>query len=354
MYFITHPDCLLHDVGAWHPERPARLSHLEDYLIASQRMTLLTRVDAPVATRSELLRVHSAAYLTRLERLATSATPHAPSVIDSDTMVTPHTLRAAARAAGAVRLAVDLVLGGIPGRGDAPVLGGEQPCSAGTTRGTPLRPDRAFCAVRPPGHHALRDNAMGFCFYNNVAVGAAHAAAHHGARRIAIVDFDVHHGNGTEDFVRHWLAGEAGESSQAGSADQILVSPQIPQVPPMLFTSVFLHPFYPAVPEGPTPPGIVHVPLPAGTDSAAFRSAVRDQILPPLADFRPDLLFISAGFDGHAADPYGDWHLEEDDFAFITEALVQATTCSIVSVLEGGYDLAALDRSCAAHIDALL
>ncbi len=312
MYFITHPDCLLHDVGAWHPERPARLSHLSDYLIASQRMTLLTRVDAPAATRDQLLRVHSAAYLTRLERLATSATTDAPAVIDSDTMVTPHTLQAARRAAGAVRLAVDLVFGG------------------GEPRGAPLRPDRAFCAVRPPGHHALRSGAMGFCFYNNVAVGAAHAAAHHDARRIAIVDFDVHHGNGTEDFVR-------------GIPDS-----------PLLFISAFQHPFYPAVPEGPTPPGIVHVPLPAGTDGPTFRSAVADQILPPLADYRPDLLFISAGFDGHAADPYADWHLHEDDFAFITEALVAATTCPIVSVLEGGYDLAALDRSCAAHIDALL
>jgi len=327
MYFITHPDCLLHDVGAWHPERPARLSHLSDYLIASQRMTLLTRVDAPAATRDELLRVHSAAYLSRLERLATSATPDAPSVIDSDTMVTPYTLRAAARAAGAVRLAVDLVLGGRTEAGGARALGGEAPCSAGTSRGRPLRPDRAFCAVRPPGHHALRDGAMGFCFYNNVAVGAAHAAAQYDARRIAIVDFDVHHGNGTEDFVRH-----------SG----------------MLFVGVFQHPFYPGVPEGQAPPGIVHVPLPAGTDGRTFRSAVADQILPPLADYRPDLLLISAGFDGHAADPYADWHLHEDDFAYITEALVAATDCPVVSVLEGGYDLAALDRSCAAHIDALL
>ncbi|PIQ62259.1 MAG: deacetylase [Bacteroidetes bacterium CG12_big_fil_rev_8_21_14_0_65_60_17] len=318
MYFITHPDCLLHDVGLWHPERPARLTHLEDHLIASQRMHLLTRVDAPAATHTELLRVHSPAYLARLCRLAASATPNAPSVIDSDTMVTPHTLRAAARAAGAVRLAVELVLS----RERLP--GGERPL------GTPLRADRAFCAVRPPGHHASRDQAMGFCFYNNVAVGVAHAAMQHGIRRTAIVDFDVHHGNGTESILTR-------------SADQ-----------ETLFVSLFQHPFYPPVPETTPPPGVHHVRLPAGTGSGAFRSAVTQHVAPPLAAFHPELLFISAGFDGHAADPYADWHLHEDDFAFITESLLDATTCPVVSVLEGGYDLPALGRCAAAHIDALL
>jgi acetoin utilization deacetylase AcuC-like enzyme len=307
MYFIHHPDCLLHDMGAWHPERPARLNKIRDYLVATGRMGLLRVLEAPRVSEDAVLRVHTRAHVDRLERLAAHATADAPAVIDSDTMVMPSTMDAARGAAGAVQHAVDRVLA------DA-AAGGQNA--------------HAFCAGRPPGHHATPTAAMGFCFLNNVAIGAAHAREAHGCRRVAIVDFDVHHGNGTEAFV----AGKDG----------------------YLFMSAFQHPFYPPVPDTPPADNVVHIKLPAGTGSKAYREAIAAHLLPPLEAYQPDLLLLSAGFDGHAADPYANWALHEDDYGWLTTRLLDVTDCPVVSVLEGGYDLAALARSVAAHVDALL
>lgn len=258
--------------------------------------------EAPEATRAQLERVHSAAYVaSMLDRPVLGM-----EAIDPDTIRMPDTMPAALRAAGAGVLAVDTVLD--------PACRHDNPF--------------AFCAVRPPGHHATPDRAMGFCFFNNVAVAASHAIAAHGLVRVAIVDFDVHHGNGTEDW--------------AASQDRVF------------FCSSFEHPMYPYSGSGPTPDHILNVPLSAGTASERFRAAYEDKILPRLKAYNPELLLLSAGFDGHAADPYANLNLNDDDFGWVTGALRSATDCPVVSILEGGYDLRALARSVAAHLDALM
>ncbi len=301
--YITHPDCLLHNMGDIHPESPARLHAIADRLVAGHLMSLLKHYDAPLVERDQLLRVHAAEYIDRIVALS----PTSGSVdLDGDTSMNPHTLQAAYRAAGAVVKAVDLVM-------------------AGET-------ENAFCAIRPPGHHAERNRAMGFCLFNNIAVGAAHALEHHGLERVAIVDFDVHHGNGTEDIFHY--------------------------EPRVLFCSTYQHPFYPNTPIDDTQPNLVHAPLPAGAYSEDFQQAVTERWLPALETFKPQMIFVSAGFDGHFEDDMGMLNLLDVDFAWVTERIVEVaarhSNNRIVSALEGGYVMNALGRSAAAHIRVLM
>jgi acetoin utilization deacetylase AcuC-like enzyme len=302
--YISHPSFSLHDMGGGHPEAPARLAAIEDELISSGLQFAIRRHEAPAVTREQLERVHDPQYVERIFALAPTS---GLRWLDPDTAMNQHTLEAARHAAGAVVLAVDLV------------LGEDAEC--------------AFCAVRPPGHHAERAAAMGFCFFNNVAVGAAHALEHHGLQRVAIVDFDVHHGNGTEDIFRNDRR--------------------------VLFCSSFQHPFYPysdAGSAGSTP--MVKTPLDAGAGSRTFRSRVEKEWLEPLDAFRPELILISAGFDGHWQDDVADLNLNERDYEWFTRQVRSLADRHaggrIISVLEGGYELPALARSVAAHLRALL
>jgi acetoin utilization deacetylase AcuC-like enzyme len=300
--FLTHPACGAHDMGPGHPESPARLVAIRAALQAAGLLDHLRHYPAPLATRAQLERVHGAAHVDYLFGLSPTS---GVEFIDGDTVMTPATLEAALRAAGAVVMATDLVLGGA-------VV-------------------RAFCSIRPPGHHAERDTAMGFCFFNNIAVGAAHALAA-GIARVAVLDFDVHHGNGTEDIF--------------ANDDRVL------------FCSTFQHPLYPHRARDNVQGRRVNTPLPAGTASPAFRSAVLRDWLPALDAFRPGLIFISAGFDAHREDPLGGLQLDDADYEWVTAKLVEVADrhCGgrIVSALEGGYHLKALGRSAAAHVRALL
>jgi acetoin utilization deacetylase AcuC-like enzyme len=290
-------------MGDDHPERPARLGAIEDALHARGLHDLLLHHEAPRATIDQLLRVHPLGYVEALaERTPASGLTH----VDPDTWMCPDTFEAALRAAGANVLATDLVLGG----------------SA----------DRAFCNVRPPGHHAERATTMGFCFFNNVAIAARHALDHHGLARVAILDFDVHLGNGTEDVFRH--------------------------EPRVLLCSSYQYPLWPDQ-NPPTVAGhIVNCPLPPGSDGAAFRAAVNEHWLPTLDAFAPELVLISAGFDAHAADDLADLRLEAADYAWVTDVAcgVAARHAGgrVVSTLEGGYDLRALAASAASHIERLM
>jgi acetoin utilization deacetylase AcuC-like enzyme len=300
----THPACLQHDPGPAHPESPARLRAVLAAL-DRDRFATLDRIEAPRASREALTRVHTPAYV---ERILASAPATGTLRLDEDTLMSPASAEAALRAAGALVAAVDAVM--------------NDPAS------------RAFCAVRPPGHHATADQAMGFCLFNNVAVGAAHALAAHGLARVAIADFDVHHGNGTQDIF---------------TAE-----------PRVLFLSSHQSPLYPGSGSADeTGAGnLVNAPLPAGTGSQAFRQAWAEQLLPQLDAFAPQLLLISAGFDAHRADPLAQLQLEADDYAWLTARLVDVARTHargrVVSTLEGGYDLDALAASAAAHVSALM
>ena len=300
--YITHPDCLKHDMGAYHPERPARLSAIEDQLIASGVGQHLVRHEAPLARDEHLERVHPREYVQAIREIAPSeGTVH----LDPDTAMNAFTMPAALRAAGAGVLAVDLVM-----HGEA---------------------NTAFCAVRPPGHHACRARAMGFCIFNNVAIAARHAIDAHGLERVAVVDFDVHHGNGTEDIF------EGDER--------------------VLMVSTFQHPFYPYSGTEDPAPNMVNVPLSAGAGSREFREAVQEAWLPALRDFRPQLVFFSAGFDAHAEDDMAMLRFNDGDYAWVTEQVKSATDRHsggrIVSMLEGGYALSALGRSAVQHVRVL-
>lgn len=301
--FITHPECALHDMGPGHPESPARLSAIQDQLLASGLEMALRYYDAPLATREQLCRVHDPAYVDGIFQIAPG---DGLVYLDGDTMMGPHTLSAALRAAGAAILGVELVMDG--------------------------KNNQAFCNVRPPGHHAERNRAMGFCIFNNVAVAAAHARQHYQLQRVAIVDFDVHHGNGTEDIFR--------------------------DDPAILFCSTFQHPFYPHTGANTRQQHIVNVPLPAGTNGRAFRDAVEQHWLPRLDDFKPELILVSAGFDGHVEDEMAGMALVESDYAWVTRQIKQLAEHyakgRIVSTLEGGYALSALGRSVVAHLKAML
>ncbi|WP_301103417.1 histone deacetylase family protein [Propionivibrio sp.] len=300
--FITHRDCSLHDIGSYHPESPARLSAISDHLIAQGLDHYFIFHDAPLASFEQLMRVHPAAHLERLKR----ASPVLGVVhIDPDTAMNPHTWNAALRAAGAGVMAVDLVMAG--------------------------EVQNAFCSVRPPGHHAERANAMGFCFFNNIAVAAMHALKAHGLSRVAIVDFDVHHGNGTEDCFK--------------DNEQVLM------------VGMFQHPFYPYSGTDNPASNIVNVPLPGGTGGGEFRQVVNEVWLPRLRQFKPEMILISAGFDAHNEDDMGSMKLNEKDYAWVTEQIKQlageTAQGRIVSMLEGGYVLSALARSVAAHLKVL-
>ena len=300
--FITHPSFLLHEMGPFHPECPERLTAINDRMIASGMDAYLAHYTAPAATRNQLARVHAASYIDSIEAAVPESGLH---FIDPDTALNPHSLTAARHAAGAVVLGVDLVM-----RGE---------CST------------AFCAVRPPGHHAERRRAMGFCLFNSVAVGAAHALAAHGLERVAIVDFDVHHGNGTEDIF---------------SDDERV-----------LMVSTFQHPLYPYCGTDMPASNMVNVPLAEGSGGDAFRAAVLDRWLPALEAHRPQMILISAGFDAHREDPLAGLRFTEADFAWVTRELVGVASRyaegRIVSALEGGYALSALGRSATEHVREL-
>lgn len=300
--YISHSLCLKHDMGAHHPECPARIHAIEDQLIASGLYGYLQQHDAPEVTREQLLRVHDAAYLDSIIAIA----PQQGQVdLDGDTIMNPYTYPAALRAAGAGVMGVDLVMAG--------------------------KVENAFCNIRPPGHHAERARAMGFCIFNNVAVAAAHALEAHGLSRVAIADFDVHHGNGTENIFH--------------------------DDPRVMLCSTFQHPFYPNCGADSGNDHIINVPLAAGDGSERFREAVTYQWLPALERFKPELLLISAGFDAHWEDDMAMLRLVDADYAWVTDQLknVAAAYCNrrVVSLLEGGYELHALGRSAVAHIKVL-
>lgn len=300
--FISHPECNLHDTGAGHPECAARLAAISDRLLASGLGNVLLNFDAPEAELDDLLRVHDAAYIEALEaKTPTSGFQR----IDPDTVIGPRSLVAARRAAGAVVAAVDLVASG--------------------------EVDNAFCSVRPPGHHAEHNESMGFCLFNNIAVGAARALELHGYARVAILDFDVHHGNGTEDIF--------------AAEDRVL------------FCSSFQHPFYPFTPLRENTPNRISVPMSAGEGSEAFREAVTQHWLPALERFEPEFVFVSAGFDAHVADDMSHIHLVDEDYRWVTEQIIEVARRTaggrIVSALEGGYELHSLARCVETHLRVL-
>ena len=301
--FISHKDCELHDTGNGHPESPARMRAVLDYLPARAIWDRLLQHEAPLALTEQLYRVHDKAYVDAV----IAAEPSQGRVyLDPDTSMAPHSLNAALRAAGSVVKGVDLVMSGAA--------------------------DKAFCCVRPCGHHAEISRAKGFCMFNNVAVGARYSQDSYRLKKVAIVDFDVHHGNGTEDIFRN-------DSS-------------------VFFASTFQYPFYPGSGADTRSDHIVNVPLSAGTRGARFRAEFQDRILPALNDFQPQLLFVSAGFDAHDDDPLAQLCLLEEDFAWATEKIREVADAHaqgrVVSVLEGGYDMSALGRSVEAHLQAML
>jgi len=301
--FVTHPVFRLHEMGPDHPECPERICAVTDRLIASGLDAYLRHYTAPAATHEQIARVHGVHYLQEIEEASPETGLH---YIDPDTALNPHTLDAARHAAGAAVLAVDLVM--------------RDECQT------------AFCAVRPPGHHAERNRAMGFCVFNSVAIGAAHAMAVHGLERVAVVDFDVHHGNGTEQIF---------------SGD-----------PRVLMVSTFQHPLYPYTGLEDPAPNMVNIPLAAGSGGEEFRAAVRDYWLPALDAHKPQLILISAGFDAHREDPLAGLKFVEADYAWVTRELIAVADRHaqgrIVSMLEGGYALSALGRSATEHVRELL
>ncbi|WP_329741312.1 histone deacetylase family protein [Dyella sp. A6] len=300
----THPACLRHDTGPGHPESPARLSAVLRAL-DHDRFAALDRVEAPRATREQLLRVHRSAHVANI--LDTAVTDGSRR-LDEDTVMSPGSAEAALRAAGAAVAAVDAVLAG--------------------------EALHAFCAVRPPGHHATPDRAMGFCLFDNVAVGAAHALAVHGLKRVAIADFDVHHGNGTQAIFE--------------------------REPRVLFLSSHQSPLYPETGrEDERGVGnVVNGCLSAGDGSYAFRETWDGLLLPRLHAFKPQLVMVSAGFDAHRDDPLADLQLAAEDYAWLTAKLVDLARSHagnrLVSTLEGGYDLQALAACTAAHVTELM
>lgn len=300
--YITHPDCLKHDMGMAHPECPQRLIVIENELKTSGLLAQLQRYEAPLATTEQLARVHTPEYIESIRQDAPAAGLIA---LDADTAMNPFSLSAALHAAGAVVLATDLVLAGIV--------------------------NNAFCAVRPPGHHAESDRAMGFCLFNNIAVGVAHAITQHQLQRVAILDFDVHHGNGSEEIFR--------------------------DNPHVMLCSTFQHPFYPYSGANSATERMINVPLPRGCNGAAFRQAVTDHWLPALDRFKPEMIFVSAGFDAHRDDDMAQLQLEDEDYVWITRQIMVIADHHahgrIVSALEGGYDLKSLARCAAAHIQVL-
>lgn len=301
--YITHPDCTRHEMGPHHPECPERLGAINDMLLTKGLLDYMAPYDAEPATVDQLERAHAALYVQEL--IAASPTEGYHHV-DPDTSMNPHTLQAALRAAGAVVQATDLVLGG--------------------------KAPSAFCNVRPPGHHAERDSAQGFCFFNNVAVGIRHALDVHGLQRVALIDFDVHHANGSQDILM-------GDER-------------------VLMCSIYEKGLFPDSGESHDGPNMVNVGLPARMGSDAFREAVVEQWLPALDAFAPQLIYVSAGFDAHREDDMGNLALVEADYAWVTQQIMRLADrhCRgrVISCLEGGYALSALARSTAAHVRSLI
>nr|WP_315252802.1 histone deacetylase family protein [uncultured Duganella sp.] len=299
----SHPDCQRHDMGEWHPESPARLQAIADQLIGSHISDLLDHREAPLVDLADLERNHSKNAIAIVRDNVPAEGDTYP--LDSDTSLNAWSWRAAQRAAGAAVAATNAVLDG--------------------------EIDNAFCSVRPPGHHARPIEPMGFCLFNNVAVAAKHALDVRGLARVAIVDFDVHHGNGTEEAFLH--------------------------EPRALMVSFYQHPLYPYSEPRPIDGHLVNVPVPAHTKGDAVRQLVTEQWLPALHAFRPEMIFISAGFDAHREDDIGGMGLVEADYAWMTEQIMavarQHAQGRIVSCLEGGYNLSALGRSVVAHLKAL-
>lgn len=301
--YITHADCARHEMGAHHPESPERLGAINDMLLVKGLLDYMQPCDAPLATPEQLAHAHSSLYVSELMAASPAEGYHK---VDPDTDMNPFTVQAALRAAGAAVLATDLVLAG-----KAPT---------------------AFCCVRPPGHHAERAAAKGFCFFNNVAVGIRHALTVHGLQRVALVDFDVHHGNGSEDIFR--------------GDDRVLMC------------SIFELGLYPFTGETATGPNMLNVGLPSRSGGDAFREVVSQQWLPALDAFKPELIYISAGFDGHREDDMGNLGLVEADYEWVTQQLMAVAKrhCAgrVISCLEGGYVLSPLARSVAAHVKVLI
>lgn len=307
--YIYHPDCLEHEMGEGHPECPQRIDAIEDQLRASHLFDFVRHYEAPRATRRQLARVHLLDYVDKIIAFS-EMEEYERHFLDPDTVVTAKTPKAALRAAGAAVFATELIL-------------------------NPKHQHKnkvAFCCVRPPGHHATRDASSGFCFFNNVAVAAAHAIEEFGLTRVAILDFDVHHGNGTEDIFQ--------------------------DDPRVLFCSTFEHPFYPFCGADTSNSHIINVPLPAGTNGEKFREAVLEHWLPALHKFKPQLIYISAGFDAHYDDDMSHFLLRETDYAWVTKEilLIADKYCEgkLISTLEGGYDLSSLARSVVAHLRILM
>lgn len=301
--FITHADCARHEMGPDHPECPERLGAISDMLLTKGLLDYMHTYDAPLATVEQLSQAHASNYVNEL---MANAPLEGYLALDPDTHMNPFTLGAALRSAGAVVLATDLVI-----RGEVPT---------------------AFCNIRPPGHHAERSAAMGFCFFNNAAVGIRHALNVHGLDRVALVDFDVHHGNGSEDIFR-------GDER-------------------VLMCSIFEKGLYPFNGDTATGPNMVNVGMPTRTGSDVFRAAVSSHWLPALEAFKPQLIYISAGFDAHREDDMGNLGLVEADYEWVTRQLqlVANKHCRgrVISCLEGGYALSALARSVAAHVKVLI
>ncbi len=301
--FISHPDCARHEMGPHHPECPERLGAITDHLLIKGLLDYMIPYDAPLATEEQLGRAHSSLYVREIFEASPAEGYHH---VDPDTNMNPHTLQAARRAAGAAVHAVDLVIAG--------------------------KASTAFCNVRPPGHHAEHDAAMGFCFFNNAAVGIRHALDVHGLQRVALIDFDVHHGNGSEDIFK-------GDER-------------------VLMCSIFEKGLYPFNGEEAKGPNMVNVGLPSRSGGDKFREAVVREWLPALEAFKPQLVVISAGFDAHREDDMGNLGLVEADYEWVTRELVALAARHshgrVVSCLEGGYVLSPLARSVAAHVKVLI
>lgn len=305
--YFSHPDCLAHDMGEGHPECPGRIHAIEDHLRAVGLDMLMVPQDVPMAANQDLALAHDLNYVLTLDDVLQQLEATGDTrALDPDTWACPGTRSAAWRAAGAAVAATDAVIDG--------------------------KLSNAFCAVRPPGHHALHNQTMGFCFFNNVAVAARHALDVRGLKRVAIVDFDVHHGNGTEDI----MAGD----------DRVLM------------VGFFQHPFYPYSGAESRSGNMVNVPVPARSDGRLIRDVVDSYWMYRLEDFKPEMIFISAGFDAHREDELGGLGMVEADYAWITAKVMQVADTyahgRIVSCLEGGYNLSALARSVAAHVRTLI
>ncbi len=301
--FISHPDCLKHDMEQDHPESPLRLNSIVNHIIKADLASFIHYMEAPLVELEQLELAHDTDYIT-------SIFDNAPEdgfyEIDADTRMGKHTLSAALHAAGAVIKATDIVMSG--------------------------QYQHAYCNIRPPGHHAEHDQSMGFCFFNNIAIAALYALEHYPLERVAIVDFDVHHGNGTEDIVR--------------------------DNPNILYCSTFQSPFYPYKAGKSQQGKLLNSPLKVGAGSTEFRHIIWEQWLPELKAFKPELIFISAGFDAHQDEFIAGLNLVESDFAWVTQELCKLadkySQGRIISALEGGYELSALGRSAVAHIKALM